>query len=330
MITREANFQDLRKVFFPVEEQPISRDNFMGKEQYIPGYKAIVDIERNRTLSVVSDRYRLVHNHEAYQLADYVIKAVFNNKTIKDFECLNIYMPSSRASCRIDLVNNNNFNKLFGYNTESWTPFVRITNSYNKTSTLRFEIGFCRWICMNGVIFGEIGISLAVTHSGRISPKEIDKLIYRAKSKIGNIESVWTEFETKMEVLRSILLPESFALAIYCKVFNIIVDEENVTDSQKETLAIRAKQIIYTSDDYFREMGSNAYAMMNVLTDAASFPKWTNNRATFVNSYQRKVGKWVDNFIEENKKTGFNLSKYIGIDYLNAASYLRSLVEEQQ
>lgn len=329
MITRQAILRNLEEVFFPVEEEPISWGNFMGTGHHIPGYKAIVDVERGKTLSVVSRQYRLVLNQEAYQLADHVIRVVFKDKTIHDFECYNIYMPASRASCRIDLIIPNSYNKLFGNDKESWTPFVRISNSYNKTSTLKFEIGFCRWICMNGVIFGQIGISFSLTHTSIITPKEITRLIESARIRIGNIESIWQSFEKKMAELKEIQMPISVALAIYCKVFGVVAEEGKVTEAQKEVLAMRAKQTIRISKEYFKELGNNAYAMMNVLTDAATFPEWTNNITTYIDSYQRRVGKWVDIFLNEHKKKDFNLTQYIGEDYLNTAFYLESLVPEE-
>ena len=328
MIKREAKCRDLNEVFFPVEEQPISWGNFMGSSIRIPGYKAIIDRETKRTLSVVSSKYRLVSNLEAYSIADYVVQTVFEGKTLEDFECYNILMPKSKGSCRIDLIIPNNFNKLFGNKDESWTPFVRISNSYNRTMTLRYEIGFCRWICMNGVIFGQTGIDFSITHTGSITRKEIDHLIRAAQSRIGSIESLWSLFEQKMEKLKGIALPSSSALAIYCKAFDIIVKEDNLSEAQKEILANRTRQIVKSSKDYFKEIGNNAYAMMNVMTDFASFPEWTKSPSQYVDGYQRKVGKWVDDFIEEYDKQEFSLSAYIGEEYQNTAYFLETLVLE--
>lgn len=329
MITRDAKSYNLNEAFFPVEEQSIRWGEFMGRGKKIPGYKAIVDRETGRTLSVVSSKYRLVHNREAYKIADYVVRAIFEGKTLHDFQCYNILMPKTKGSCRIDLIIPNNFNQLFSSEKESWTPFVRISNSYNRTLVLKYEIGFCRWICKNGMIFGQTGVRFALTHLERITSKEIDILIERSKKQIGDIGSLWNAFERKMQILHDIMLPLSSALAIYCKAFDIIVNKGETTDVQEEVLALRAKQIVTSSKDYFKELGNNAYAMMNVLSDFASFPEWTNNRANFVDGYQRRVGKWVDEFIAETQKSDFNLSRYIGDEYQNTAYYLESLVPEE-
>ena len=325
MVTRKEVNHNLNKALFPVEERPI----FTEERKKIPGYKAIVEKVTGRPLSVVSEHYRLVRNKEAYDLADYVVKEIFEGKTLKDFVCYNIYMPQSMASCRIDLIIPNNFNNLFGNVRESWTPFVRISNSYNKTLALKYEIGFCRWICKNGVIFGQKGISFSVTHNRTATFEEMDALIAMTKSKIGTAGSLWHSFEQKMEKLRNIQVSPSLILEIFCMVFNIKVDKERVTPMQKEGLKRKGEQITRLSDEYFNEMGGNAYAMMNVLTDYATFPAWPKNPTNYIDGYQRRVGQWVDDITKQHKIQGFDLSKRIGNEYRDSASYMKSLLHTE-
>ncbi|MBO4721718.1 MAG: DUF932 domain-containing protein [Muribaculaceae bacterium] len=329
MMTRTSHNCDLGQAFFPVKEIPIFLEGFGVSRKPIPGYKAIVEMESGKALSVVSSNYRLIRNEEAYKIADIVVRSIFEGKTLRDFSCYNIHMPKTKGSCRIDLIIENHFNQLFGNPSESWTPFVRISNSYNRTLTLRYDIGLCRWICKNGVIFGHKGISFSVTHEGRITDKEIDRLIERAKSNIGSIGSLWHDFEVKMNTLHEIALPASSALAIYCKAFGISVKKDDVTKAQESRLALCAKQIVTASKDYFKELGNNAYAMMNVLTDYASFPEWANGSTNYVDGYQRRVGRWVDEFLQEHGKQNFSLSAYIGDEYQNTAYYLESLVPQE-
>lgn len=323
MIIREFNERNLEEAFFPVEEQPI----YSVSRKIIPGYKAIVDSNTGRTLSVVSNQYCLIKNIEAYNYANYIVREVFEGKSLQDFMCYNIIMPNTKGSCRIDLLIPNVFNKLFGDKKESWTPFVRISNSYNKTLALKYEIGFCRWICLNGVIFGQTGVSISAAHMERITYKEIDRLIAKARSSMGNISSLWKAFELKMEELRSIHLSSSSAMGIYCRVFDVKAKNSQITQLQREGLICRAEQFTRTSREYFNELGDNAYAMMNVLTDIASFPEWTKSPANYIDGYQRRVGKWVDDITTEYKKKGFNLSDYIGADYINTAKFMESLIK---
>ena len=327
MIRRERQQFDLEEAFFPVVEEPVNVEVFMGQPKRIPGYKALVEQKTGKVFSVVSSKYRLLLNREAYELADIIIQAVFVGKRLCEFECVNILMPKTKGSCRIDLILPNYFNQLFGKKNESWTPFVRISNSYNRSLRLRYEIGFCRWICTNGVIFGQLGISFSVNHTD-LTKENIDKLIAEAKKKMGSIASLWSEFEKKMVALQKISLPVSACLPIYCKAFDINV-KGRLTEDQQDILRLKAKQIMDAGKEYFRELGNNGYAMMNVLSDFASFPQWSSSPANFVDGYQRRVGRWVDDFLAASKQQGFSLAKYIGDDYQNTAYTLESFVKQE-
>jgi hypothetical protein len=98
---------------------------------------------------------------------------------------------------------------------------------------------------------------------------------------------------------------------------------------QKESLKHKAEQIARLSDEYFNEMGDNAYAMMNVLTDYASFPAWPKNPTNYIDGYHHKVGRWVDEITTRNKTHGFDMSKYIGNEYRDSASYMTSLLHTE-
>ena len=179
-----------------------------------------------------------------------------------------------------------------------------------------------------GLIFGQKGVSFALSHSERIGTLEIMALAETARRQIGSVDSLWKVFEQKMITLRQIPLPPTSALPIYCKAFGIHV-KQDISEIQKEIYSNRASQIVKASKEYFKELGNNAYAMMNVLSDFASFPEWTQSPNNYVDGYQRKVGKWVDEFIAEYKKDGFSLSKYIGEECQNTAYFLESLIPQE-
>lgn len=322
--------KNINDVLFPVEVRPVLYVDNNGHTKFIPQSKAIVDPRTSYTFAVVSRSYRLITNREAYEIADYIIRGVFPGLTLKDFVVFNIYMPRTKGSCRIDLIKPHTFENPFGDETDQWTPFVRITNSYNKTFLLKYEIGFCRWICLNGVIFGQKGVTVAFNHT-EITKKDLDEIIEKAIKQIGNIRNLWSAFEKKLKRLKDITIPESLALAMFCKAFGIVIkDEKKLKPNQIESLGIKAKQIVRISKDYFDELGNNAYAIFNVLTDFASFPEGTTNFNNYVHSYQRKVGDWVDDLIKEYDKEGYSHYKYIGEDAMNTAFILEALIKREK
>ena len=159
--------QDLEDAFFPVEKLPLFMSTTDGPEKYqqLKRHFAVVDVDLQNTFAVVTDDYELVTNKVAYDMGAELMKKVFNTTQIDDMECLKITMPKTRSFCHIDLVHKTaDFSP---WEKDKWTAFLRISNSYNRTRLLRFELGFCRWICLNGMIFGRKSIEFSYTHTRR-------------------------------------------------------------------------------------------------------------------------------------------------------------------
>ena len=84
MVTRKEVYHDLNEAFFPVEEQPI----YSAEWKRIPGYKTIVKRDTGRPqLRDVTD-ITIVVTKEAYNLADYVVKEIFEAKPLRNFQML--------------------------------------------------------------------------------------------------------------------------------------------------------------------------------------------------------------------------------------------------
>ncbi|MGN0206999.1 MAG: DUF932 domain-containing protein [Muribaculaceae bacterium] len=331
MIQRQWNSEGLsllKDAFFETSIEPIYWVDNANRRHKITGQKAIIDITTGKSISVVSSQYNFVRNQEAYEIADFIVQRIFEGMTLQQFECYNVYMPKSKGSCRIDLIIPYSKDNPFADKKDTWTPFIRISNSYNRTLVLKYEIGFCRWICKNGAIFGQKGITISINHSKRIDSRRIQYEIEHMENVIG-VRSLMSEFLEKMEMLKSLKLPESIALQMYCKAFGIKVDKKKVTPRQREILGQSAKRIVDAAKEYFAEMGNNAYAIFNVLSDIASFPVAYGNQSIFIHGLQRKVGLWAEEFIHEAKKSDFSLYKYIGEEATNTAFFMESLIKNE-
>ncbi len=176
-ITREIQQANLKEVFFQVEELPIAAQYFFSGFKTIPGYKAIVDAETGTPISVVSEDYRLITNKEAYEIATKLIPKLFKGMTIGNFQVFNVLMPKSKGACIIDLILPADSKNPFFKQDDCYTPFIRIWNSYNKTTKLKFEIGFCRWICLNGCIFGEVGFKFSAAHTKQHLGFDVEEIV---------------------------------------------------------------------------------------------------------------------------------------------------------
>lgn len=335
---------NLEDAFFPVEICDLkyvwcSQYDLFGnavstKDVPIKEHKAIVDVERQYVFATVTDKYRLVTNREAYNWSAPVLDAVFNHSKLEDFDCFNVRMTSTRSSCCIDLIR-----KLEGGNVISfcpfkeddpWTAFIRITNSYNKTSCLKYQLGFCRWICQNGMIFESKSVDFVFPHTMRTVSEEriYQQLEEAAQSQIGEIRSLEEQFIAKLRRLREHDVPQSVMLALACKVFNLHLtrdEAKNLSAVERKKAKDFVEKIKKDSAEYYAQFGANAYAAMNVLTDFASYPKGSSGVNT-VSTLQAKAGAWIDDFVEASSRPGFNMTKYLGEDAIETATWYDSLV----
>ena len=157
----EQQTPKIEDVLFPVElldicyrknGRPRQRELFEGKENSpaqkhadgiaIPGYRALVDLERNHVFSVVSKDYRLVTNGEAVEMGRQCFKSIFSVATMNSMDLYNIIMPFSRSFCHVDFMARTR--GIEPWAGDTWAPFLRVTNSYNRTKMLGFDLGFCR------------------------------------------------------------------------------------------------------------------------------------------------------------------------------------------
>lgn len=67
------------------------------------------------------------------------------------------------------------------------------------------------------------------------------------------------------------------------------------------------------AEKYYKQSSENAYAIFNACTDYATYSK-SGNVNVFVDSMQKRIGNWVEEFVEARQMSDFSLENYIG-DY---------------
>lgn len=64
-------------------------------------------------------------------------------------------------------------------------------------------------------------------------------------------------------------------------------------------------------DRYIRDLGENAYAVLNVVTEFASHPPANRYVQRERNSLQRLAGTWLSTFALRCRQPGFDLTAYL-------------------
>lgn len=306
---------DRQKVLFPVAMQPVylerKRENlFQNDYRPVPGFKAIVAEDDGHVFSVVAKDYRLVTNEEALELGEVCFGEVFKVIRPEDLSVFNIIMPKTRSFCHVDFTHPETNFELF--DKDQWFPYLRVTNSYNRMFALNFDLGFCRGICRNGVIFGRKNIEFKFYHS-----KTSKDPVVKFKLRAGEFSVLEKQFIESLRNLKRFHVPPKLMWPLACKVFGFNAPD-SPTPRQKEIMEEKRVAISDLSDRYFPELGENGYAALNVLTDYASRPVGMVSVEGNIDGLQRKSGAWVTEFVDAIVARDFSFDRYLG-EYVRMA-----------
>lgn len=314
---RVAHERLTREVFFPVRLQKIyfrnCTEDAVDEKLYeemnykeligIESHLGVLDVERKKMLSVVTrDNYELVTNQE---VCEFVLKRVIPEvfKTGSRFLCNQVIMPESRGSCYMDLC-------CVDYEPpikfhDVWQPFMRVTNSYNKTKKMSCTMGFCKRGSDNRIIFGDRQIAFTSVHNRGI------KLRFdRHLAKCNDPEQFALSFYRNLATLYKYYFPRNMMLALLCKVFEM---DTRIASSRNsaENKWLFTKTAIELIEEFFGQNGDNAYAAFCVLTAYASHPIKRFGPGADINKLQSMVGEWVKEFPLKVMEDGFNFRDYL-------------------
>ena len=302
----------LEDLLFPVRRVPIYADLRGGANdglQRIPGKRAIVNCATDQAISIVSESYQVVTNREALHYAQLCCQAAFPESGTKEWRILQAHAPTTRGSCRIDLVHPASALDFEGIGAneqpDSYGPFIRVTNSYNRSRALGFEIGFIRWVCENGMIIPDSRIGFAFNHSTRKIPERV-----KFEVKKDRFKRLKQRFQDFLAPLRECSVPLHLFVPTTRAVLRIDKPEP-LTRYQQEPWEQLSADLQSISDDYANRLGQNGYALLNVITDVASRPPGSQFVRREQHNLQKSAGNWLKDFSAECRKTNFSLTAHV-------------------
>jgi hypothetical protein len=304
---------ELRHIYFPINDSTTENGMLEGlgerrSKRYhrVPHFQAVVDVERNNVFSVVTEGYRLVLNEEAIKLGRECFKSVFSHVTVKGMEVFNIISPKTRSFCHVDYIHKDS--SFEPWKGDKWVPFLRVTNSYNRMKPLGFDVGFCRWICTNGLVFGEKSIRFRYVHTkGDVGRST------QFQTTFGELKTLEKQFIESLHNLQRFYVPKAVMLPILLRAFKVRVRSDDLAKpKRREQLLALRKTASSLTEQYFNDIGPNGYAALNVLTDFATRPEAYISPETMVNQLQKRSGDWMEDFVREVKQDSFDFNAYLG------------------
>jgi hypothetical protein len=188
---------------------------------------------------------------------------------------------------------------------DPYTPFLRVTNSFNGARALRFDIGFMRKHCSNGVIFEEEVATIKATHS----KEALAQLKIEITSR--SLPQMWDEFSKFLSSVRSISMDTAQSTLALNTVLRLPEAKPEDKKARAEGLKDLSVDLSTRLTGYQKELGPNAYAVFNTLTDIAARPPDSPFFQKDRDTIEKRSGRWLKELARQNQATGFDLNAWI-------------------
>ena len=301
----------LEDVLFPVKLQEIYSEfrfpaTLFNQQIFTHNHKAVVNQKSGEIISIVGSNYKLISNKEAIEMGKQIFTQLYPEVKTNDLISYKVVSPLSKASAHIDLIHKDvNFNV---WEQETWLPYLRTSNSYNRTYALSFEVGFARKLCSNGVLFNKKTMKLKYLHS---KSNKIELLTDSAQ-----IKATSELFIKQCQNLSKYELPKELMIPLVFQILNTNLELPEARQMTKKMNYLRnfIEVVKVLTDRYFTELGPNAYAAFNVMTELVSHQDEYKNLTGFyfnVRSFYTKPADWMEDFLTKINGNTFKLEEYL-------------------
>ena len=299
-------------MMFPVREVAVFAESAPRRFARVRRSKALVNERSGDVVSIVGDRYQVLHNRAALELAVRGCVATFPDTDRAAWKVTWVHAPKTGGYCVLDLSYRPKAKPLVydwtfapGH-VERYEPFFQVVNGYNGRTAFSLRFGVIRLVCENGLL-GLESVKLASIAHDRldmvasietaIQAADFSRQADRIKAQLGRL---WL-----VEIPR-----EQFAPVIHA----VLGIRRPKRMDEKVLLAWRElrRGVEEKSNGYVAELGSTAYALTAALTDlATSAPAGRPFIFRERHSLQRLAGRWMRDFVSKVEQPGFDLAAYI-------------------
>ena len=241
---------ELAGLNWKVRQEPIYTDNNL----LIPGYKANVRDLDDKVLGVVTDRYKVVQNDEAFAFTDGLLGEGVRYETagaLLDGRKVWILARMPRE---------------FIINGEQISPYLVFSNTHDGSGAIKVAVTPIRVVCNNtlNLALSTAKRSWSMEHTGDVQGK-----MEEAKQTLFMAEKYMSRLGREFENLRKIELTDRQVMD-YIKLLLPYENEDNSLHVRNINRLREDMQKRYFDAPDLKDVGNNAYRFVNAVSDFAT------------------------------------------------------------
>ena len=230
------------------------KDVYTGDGSLIPGYKVNLRSSDNAALGIVSDRYKVVQNEDAFQFTDDLLGEGVTYETAGALQGGKKVWILAKMPQRYFIAG------------DEITPYLVVMNAHDGSSGIKVAMTPIRVVCQNT-------LNLALSRAKRIwTTKHTENVLSRvheARETLQLAEAYMGELGRGIDALSQIRLTDKKVMEFMQEFFPVTEDMPDIQRKNNLRLLDDMKRRYFDAPDLFY-VGRNGYRFVNAVSDFAT------------------------------------------------------------
>ena len=230
------------------------KDVYTGDGSLIPGYKVNLRSTDNAALGIVSDRYKVVQNEDAFQFTDDLLGEGVTYETAGALQGGKKVWMLAKMPQRYFIAG------------DEITPYLVVMNAHDGSSGIKVAMTPIRVVCQNT-------LNLALNRAKRIwTTKHTENVLSRvheARETLQLAEAYMGELGRGIDALSQIRLTDKKVMEFMQEFFPVTEDMPEIQRKNNLRLLDDMKRRYFDAPDLFH-VGRNGYRFVNAVSDLAT------------------------------------------------------------
>lgn len=251
------NWRVIQKPIYTADTVCSTRNMYTSGNQIIPNYKANIRDSDNQVLGVVTDRYKIVQNEEAFAFTDALIGEGVKYETAGSLQGgRKVWMLAKLPEKYI----------ISGEHIE---PYLVFSNSHDGTAAIRVCMTPIRVVCKNtlNLALKQSKRSWATNHTGSIKNR-----MHEARETLELAHIYMKDLGKEVDNLSRLKLTDTKVMELINELISLSNESTSVQRKNAQQLRDDIKIRYFEAPD-LKILGKNGYRFINAISDYATHSK---------------------------------------------------------